>query len=181
MVILNLVAISLLFPSIYTFGKVAIYLRPEYSEISLISGKFSLANILIILGVSFVVIFVHELIHGVFFWIYTRDRPIFAYKILYAFAAAPEWFIPKTNFIVIGLSPAILITVLALFLIMITPSSMVKIVSLAGAINFAGSTGDFAVVIWTLTLPKSCLVKDSGDSFDIYQPYVEKMQFPLTK
>jgi hypothetical protein len=173
MIILNLVAIGMLVPTIFAFNKLVNLLRPELSGVSLYPIRLSAKYILYIFIVSFIVIIVHELIHGVFFWINTRDKPIFAFKFLYAYAAAPEWYIPRVNFIAIGLSPVILITLLVIFLILIVPTSLIVIMSLAGIINFAGSTGDFVVILWILTQPKDCLLRDSGDSFDVYHQHYE--------
>src|SRR5262249_59765578 len=38
---------------------------------------------------------VHEATHGVVFWALTRERPRFAFKVLYAYAVAPDWFLPS--------------------------------------------------------------------------------------
>jgi hypothetical protein len=173
MVFLNLLAIGMLILTIYLSNHVIKLLRPDISVLSENVLSIKTDNILHIFGVSIIVIVIHELIHGIFFWIYTNDRPTFAFKLLYAYAAAPEWFIPKVNFIVIGLSPAIIITIMVTFLIMIVPSSWIKIVSLAGIINFAGSTGDFVVIIWILTFRYNLLVRDSGDAFDVYYQHTD--------
>jgi hypothetical protein len=165
---INLLAIGFLIGTIFLFDNLIKLLRPEISFEPVKIQMTSASNIIQILGVSIVVIIIHELIHGIFFWFYTNDRPIFAFKFLYAYAAAPEWHIPKANFIVIGLSPAIFITLLVILLIRIVPFSWIMNISMAGIINFAGSTGDFVVIVWILAHPKICLVRDSGDSFDVY-------------
>jgi hypothetical protein len=166
--ILNIIAIGLLFPGIYLFDNLVNKMRPELTNYSTFTLKLSLANIFSIILVVLTAILIHELIHGVFFWIYTGERPQFAFKILYAFAAAPEWYIPKTKFIIIGLSPVILISSCVILLLIFIPPNLVKYLTIAGIFNFVGSTGDLLVITWLLLQPKDCLIIDSGDSFSVY-------------
>lgn len=168
MLILNVIAIGLLFPVIYLFDNLVKKMRPELNNGSTLTMKFSLINIFGIILVVLIAILVHELIHGAFFWIYTGERPHFAFKTLYAYAAAPEWYIPRTNFIVIGLSPVILISIWVILLLIRIPPNLVKYLAIAGIFNLVGSTGDLIVITWILLQPKDCLINDSGDSFSIY-------------
>jgi len=50
------------------------------------------ANLILFLlemiGCTAVVLLAHELVHGAFFWIFSRSRPVFGLRIGYAYAAA---------------------------------------------------------------------------------------------
>lgn len=168
LLILNIFAIGMLFPVIYIFVNIVKKIRPEFTKISTLTTTLSPVNIFSIILVVLIAILIHELIHGVFFWLFTGERPHFAFKILYAYAAAPEWYIPKTKFIIIGISPVILISCCVILLSMLFPPILVLHLLIAGVFNFVGSTGDIFVIAWLLLLPKDSLVNDLGDSFRVY-------------
>lgn len=172
LIILNLIAIVLLFPLFYIFDHLVNILRPELTMNLEKAIDLPLINLIILVALISLTIILHELIHGVFFWIYTREIPEFAFKGLYAYAAAPEWYIPKSKFVIVGLSPSILITTGIILLMMVLPSNLIIYIFLAGIFNVSGSLGDFFIIGWIFTQPKDLLVRDSGDSFSIYTAQV---------
>jgi hypothetical protein len=66
---------------------------------------------------------IHELIHGLFFYIFTGDRPKIGFKSIYAYAGAPDWYIHKNKFFIISLSPLVIITILAIIILSVIPDS----------------------------------------------------------
>lgn len=116
------------------------------------------------------VLIVHELIHGLFFWIFTRDRPKFGFRGVYAYACAPDWYLPRNPYLVVGLAPILAISLLGLALAPLLSSQAVRALLYAVSLNAAGSTGDLFVVGWLLTMPTSTLINDLGDGFTIYIP-----------
>ena len=68
-----------------------------------------------------VVFVLHEAVHGLFFWLYTRDRPRFGFKGWYLYASAPGWYLSRNRFLVVGLSPLVTMTAAALGLAMVVP------------------------------------------------------------
>lgn len=133
---------------------------------------FTLSNLLlwlISIPCAFIgVIIIHELIHGLFFWLFTKQRPHFGFKVIYAYAAAPTWYIPRNQFIVIGAAPLLLITLFGLILIPSIPQLFLPALLFALGFNFAGSIGDLYIIWWLLRLPTTILVNDIGDVFTIY-------------
>jgi hypothetical protein len=115
-------------------------------------------------------ILLHEVIHGLFFWLYTHQRPIFAFKGAYAYAAAPDWYLPRNKYVVVGLSPLILISLAGLLLLTIAPLSFFPSILIAMIFNAAGAVGDLIVVGWLLLQQPDSLVRDYGDMFTVYQP-----------
>jgi hypothetical protein len=59
------------------------------------SGSISTGSMLIMLGSTVFILVIQELIHGLFFWMFSRSKPVFAIRPLYAYAGAPAWFFPK--------------------------------------------------------------------------------------
>jgi hypothetical protein len=125
--------------------------------------------LLIVLAVVITIV-IHELIHGVFFWLFTRSRPRFAFKGAYAYAAAPDWYIPRNQYLVIGLSPLALISLAGILILAMAPLPFFWYVYVAVAYNAAGAVGDMTVTAWVLTRPAAALVRDSGDDFSVYVP-----------
>jgi Putative zincin peptidase len=170
---LNLAAIPLLFIFGWLFERLTVYLRTNNPfPIGILRFLITFSGWKVIaLPLSIVImVILHELIHGIFFWIYTRERPRFALKGGYAFAAAPGWYLPRNQYINVGLSPLIAITVIAIFLAVFVAQPVVPYMLIIASFNAAGALGDMIVVAWVLRLPETTLVKDDGDTFSAYVP-----------
>jgi Putative zincin peptidase len=170
---LNLLAFVLMFLFGWLFTQLINLLRssnpfPE-GMLGLLVSFSGWGLIALPLSIIFMLIF-HELIHGMFFWIYTRDRPKFALRSGYAFAAAPGWYLPRIQYIWVGLSPLVIISITSLLLAWIVPVSLVPYLLLISSTNAAGSLGDMIVTVWVLKLPASTLIKDEGDNFQSFIP-----------
>jgi hypothetical protein len=68
-----------------------------------------------------VVLVLHELTHGLFFWLFTKSHPAFGFKGWYAYAAAPGWYVPRARFLVMGAAPLILLSLLREVLLLLVP------------------------------------------------------------
>jgi hypothetical protein len=170
---LNLIAIPLLFFYGWFFNAVIFSLRP-FSPFRIgvfkILTSFSGWGLIALLFSVIIMLVFHELVHGLFFWLFTRERPKFALRAGYAYAAAPDWFLPGVQYIIVGLSPFFVISILCIFLgILVTPS-VVPYLLLIATFNAAGALGDMIVVAWVFRQPKTILVKDEGDKFSSFAP-----------
>jgi hypothetical protein len=170
---LNLAALPLLFIFGWLFG-LMIFLLPSISTppkgllnyLTSFPGWGLLAFPLSII----LMLVLHELIHGGFFWLFTHERPRFALKSGYAFAAAPEWFLPAAQYILVGLSPLLIISIVSSLLAWIVSSTITPYLLFIATFNAAGSLGDMIVVAWVVKQPKTILVKDEGDIFSSFAP-----------
>jgi len=113
-------------------------------------------------------IFLHEAVHGAFFWIITRARPLFAFKVIYAYAAAPGWFIPRNPFIAAGLAPLVVISLVGILLAAFVPPVWLLPIFIVVVINGAGSTGDLWVALSLLGYPVDTYCSDTGDVITAY-------------
>jgi hypothetical protein len=111
---------------------------------------------------------VHEAIHGFFFWLFTRSRPLFAFRWTYAYAAAPDWFLPRNQYLLTSLAPLIFITLGGLAVIPVVPASWLLGVWFVLTMNAGGSVGDLLVAGWLLRQPPTCLAQDRGDSVTLF-------------
>ena len=165
---LNLIGLALLFVFGWIFLQIATAIRPEFSSSSLIEIAAQSELWLILLGLV-AVLLLHEVVHAFFFWLFTGERPKLGFHALYAFAAAPDWYLPRGRFLVTGVSPFVLITLAGLLLLPVVSASLVAVLLLALIANAAGSVGDLVVVSWLLFQPSTALIRDSGPKITLYQ------------
>ena len=87
----------------------------------------------------------HELVHGLFFWLFTGERPHLGWKWL------------------------ILISLAGIALLRLVPDHALPAVLFGIAINTAGSIGDIVVIFLLMFQAKKVLVRDTGDAIQIYK------------
>jgi hypothetical protein len=132
----------------------------------------------VLIAAFFFIIVLHEAVHGVFFWLFTRERPVFGFRGLYAFAAAPEWYLPRNQYLVVGMAPLVLITLAGLVLIAFLSDTSLVIALLILAMHAGGAIGDLFVTTWCLRQPATILVRDVGDAMTIYAPAASSPSSP---
>jgi hypothetical protein len=167
-IILNVVSLGLFLIFALFFFQITVLMRPEFRITTTISSN-TLLMILAIFVTYALVIVLHELVHGLFFWLITRKRPVFGFRGAYAFAAAPDWFVPRSPYLIIGLSPMVLISLIGIVLIPILPQNWLIPYLFALTGNAAGSVGDLAVCAWLVTQPALTLVCDRGEAITAYK------------
>lgn len=170
--LINLTIVSLVL--FFVFGGIFAILAGIISPALGSSGSITitlptlLLTIVAIVALVLFVMVIHELIHGLFFWIFTRSRPKYGFKGMYAYAAAPDWYIPRNQFLVIGLAPLVILTLLGLVLFRFLPPLGVFIAILGMTMNAAGAVGDIFIVGLLLRKPASCLFRDFGTGITLY-------------
>lgn len=167
-VALNLFAIPWGILCALFFLSMASLLRPATDGLS---GTTSLLPVLLLALVSMVaVIVLHELIHGLFFWLVTRSRPRFGFRGAYAYAAAPDWYIPKTQFLLVGLAPLVLISLVGLFVLPLTNAETALFLVVALIANATGAIGDLYMAARLLFAPRDALIQDVGETVNWFAP-----------
>ncbi len=138
-----------------------------------------LAAVVTVIVVQIVMVVLHEAAHGAFFWAFTRERPAFGLEPPFAaYAAAPDWYLPRRQHLVVGLAPFTLITLAGLVLLPVVPAFVVPVLLLIMVTNAAGSSGDFVMVAWLLAQPRDILVQDTGAAINIYRPAKDQIHPP---
>jgi hypothetical protein len=166
---LTVASLLLLVVGWYLFAAVATALRPELSGLSLTfaspTGALLLlvAVVAVLLLVTVLVLVVHEAVHGLLFWVYTRARPQFGFKGWYAYASAPGWYLSRNRFLVVGLGPVVVLSSVGLALVLVLPPAAATAVLFGMALNIAGSVGDGYLCARLLALPASAVVEDRPD------------------
>jgi hypothetical protein len=159
-IILNIAAIIIVALSFYLLSGFLALVRPEFINSS---GSITLGMVGILLGLYILMMIVHELIHGFFFWIFTRSRPVFGVGLFYAFAGAPAWYIPSRKYAYIALGPLVVIDAVGLLLMLLVPESWLFTINILVALNTGGAVGDLLVFTRLFKLSPTSLANDTGD------------------
>jgi hypothetical protein len=168
-IILNLVGLGV---TLLTLWLLAIFVNLIHPELSGNSNRlsFNLTGFLLLVLLIALNMVIHEIIHGIFFWVFTHSRPVFGLKLTYAFAAAPDWYIPKSRYWIIGLAPLLLIGLAGILVIVFCPSAFMLPAAVVVGFNTGGAVGDIWIVSRLFHASPSCLVKDTGHGVYYYQP-----------
>ncbi len=167
--LLNGAGILLLFVYGWLFMAAAAWLRRDFAMMSVGQFVAQLRWWELLLALLAVAV-LHELAHGLFFWLFTRERPYFGIGPGYAYAAAPAWYFPRNQFFLIGLAPLLLLSGLGILLMPFVPRTAVAWLILFLTANAAGAVGDLYVCAWLLRLPPSALANDEGAVIKLYEP-----------
>jgi hypothetical protein len=161
MIGMNVVGVILLFIFGWLFVGIAVALNPEFFwlEMQILARTLSLPAFLLTMVL---IIVLHELCHALFFWLFSRERPKIGFNFLYAYAAAPDWYFPRNQFVLIGLAPVLLLTWVGVVAMPFVHFAIMPHIILALTINAAGAIGDFIVVMWVLGQPANILLRDEG-------------------
>jgi hypothetical protein len=116
------------------------------------------------------VLILHELVHALFYWLFSSKRPRLGFQGLFPYAAAPSGvYFPRNQFIIIGLSPIVLITTVGLLLMVIVPIAFVPFLLFFVAFNAAGATGDLIMAIQLMRISSDTVMEDKGSGVIIYR------------
>ena len=168
---LNVFGVIAVIVFLFLFGAVFMVMRPEaFGEITISTDTFldTILFIIVMAAAIFTVLVLHELIHGLFFWVFSRQKPIFGFKGLYAYATLPGWYFPRNQFLVITIAPLILISILGVLLVPVMPFNSLWIIFLALIVNASGATGDIIVTFRLLFKPKTTLTQDFAETITFY-------------
>lgn len=174
LILMNVWGVVLLVISWIGFTQLANWIRPErlhsvftFSVDNILGGLLELGLLLLVIVLMLVV---HEALHGVCFWAYTKTMPKFAFKGFYAYAAAPEWYLPKRQYLITGLAPLVVITVVCVALMFFVPLTWMPAILWMLILNTSGAVGDLWMVYGLLRSPASVLACDKGDVLEFYAP-----------
>lgn len=159
---LNLVAVPLTLGFYFLFYQLSL-LNKTPAEFS-----GTIVATLLLLVWFFILITVHELIHGLFFKFFNPEGTVkFGFKNGAAYATSPHSYYSKGQFSVIGLSPFILLTIFLSILYFTNLLSDFSFIILA-SVHAAGCVGDFYLIYLLLKSPKGALVEDTEQGINFY-------------
>ena len=121
--------------------------------------------IIIIFGLLIYIV-LHEMVHGIFMWYYSKEKPFFGFTGGYAYAGSHCYY-NKKQYIVIALSPIILLGIILLILNIIFKQYFWAIYFIQ-IMNISGAAGDLYVSYLFSKLPEDILIKDIGVSMEVF-------------
>jgi hypothetical protein len=163
---LNIVAFFVAVLSFFLLSSFAALVRPGLTNTS---GTITAGGVAGLVGLVVMLLTIHELIHGFFFWVFTRSRPVFALRLFYAYAGAPAWYIPTRQFAFVAVGPLVIIGAVGLLLMLLVPESWVLALVFVVAFNTGGSMGDLLVLTRLFKLSPTSLANDTGDVVTFYE------------
>ena len=170
--ILQMLVWSLVLPAI-TILAILLILRPKLSSNG--DFQFTTGSMFGFLGgvllVTVVMLVVHEGLHGLVFWLTTREPPKFAFKWYYASASPGEWYLPRRPFMIATLLPLVAITLTGLLLLPFAVAQWRLLLILLIVFNASGAAGDLLVALRLAKLPPETLSRDTGAEVTFYAPF----------
>ncbi len=171
---MNVLGLGLFVVSGWLFVQITYWLRPNEAPQALaiaIAGLPGALQVIIVVVVLYAgMVLLHEALHGLFFWLFTGGRPVFAFKGAYAYAAAPDWFLPRNMYFVTAVAPLVGISLLGVTALAFGPSSWFLPALVVLITNAGGAAGDLWVAGWLLRQPSNCYANDRGDGVTLYLP-----------
>ena len=122
-----------------------------------------------------VYIILHEAVHGVCFWYFSRQKPRFGWKSAYAYAAS-DCYYRKGPYLVIALAPVVLWGVVLAVLAALLPAEWYWTVQIIQMINLSGAAGDLYVTWLFLRMPSDVWVIDAGVNMRVYAPAEDEQE-----
>jgi hypothetical protein len=122
-----------------------------------------------IAGVFFIVLPLHELLHGIAIQLvghHARYGMKFNLGVLYV--TADQALFRRHEYMFVALIPLVGITLIGMALMLIVPPWFAYYVSIGVVLNAGGAIGDLWSVVVLLCYPANALVRDEGDGFRIY-------------
>ncbi len=115
---------------------------------------------------------VHEGVHVGLLWAFSGEWPLVSIRGSdgYAYAAAPNWWFPRNDYLVVGLTPLALLTPLLLALLRKVPAWAVPALGWAIVRNVSGSHADLYVAWQLLHHPAHCYLNDTSEVFTFWEP-----------
>jgi hypothetical protein len=159
-IILNVCAVLLLVP--FVFGAISVF-RNSGADLS----QFTLVHKLVLLVGLILYILLHEVVHGICFFIFSKKKPVFGFNFLAAWAGAPDYYFHKGQYLITCLAPLVFFSVVFLPLCFCLPLGFRLIAIILMGMNVAGSIGDIFVAYKCIRY-KKILANDTGFKMTIY-------------
>ena len=165
-ILLNIGAFIIFIPMFYLLSGFIALVRPDITNFSV---TITIGKVFSAIGLVVFVLIFHEIIHGLFFWIFSHGRPVFALRPLYAYAGAPTWFFPKRQYAITALGPLIIIGAVGLLLLLLAPINWMPMIALLVALNTGGAIGDVFVFFRLLKCSPTSFANDTGEVVTFFE------------
>lgn len=115
----------------------------------------------------------HEGLHGVFFWLYTK-KVKFGVKFdkifwVMPYATSPGYKLRRGQLVCVALAPQIMTIVMLMASLSMNPSWLPRLLFWVAMFNFAGGALDIYMSIWLFKFKQKILIEDIIDGAIIYE------------
>lgn len=124
-------------------------------------------KIIITIALIFFYTIVHELTHGIFIQLISKQKPSYGFNFPYLITGS-NYYYNKQSFIIILLAPVLIWGIILVSALIFIPGSLFLSVYIVTGLNFAGSSGDYLQAYIIKRLPKDILIKDNGKTTTYY-------------
>ena len=124
-------------------------------------------NIVITVGLVFLYMIVHELTHGIFIQVLSKEKPNYNFRFPFLTTGSNVYY-NKKSFIIIALAPVIVWGIILLLALFVVPQYLFMSVYIVLGLNFAGSAGDYVQVVSFSKLSNTTLLYDDGNETSVY-------------
>ncbi|MFA5542268.1 MAG: DUF3267 domain-containing protein [Bacilli bacterium] len=125
--------------------------------------------LIIILPSMFMYIVLHELIHGLVYKLYTKQKLTFGFTLFVAFCGVPNIYIKKKAALVAVLAPFVFFSIILIPVILIVPANLFYLISLfIFCLHFSGCVGDFFVAYILIKSKGEVIINDTGPKQTFY-------------
>ncbi|BCP57904.1 hypothetical protein SUT007_13620 [Streptococcus parasuis] len=166
---LNILAIVLIFPFAILFGRIGTLLIANRSQIY----ELTLTELWLGLLLYFLLIIVHEAIHGIFFKVFCPENPVkygFKWKSGMAYATSPGSLYNRMQMLVISLAPFVVIS-LGLTVVAGLGWMSMSLYLMLATLHAASCSGDFyyTYLLFIRFAKANIAVEDTETGLIIYQ------------
>ena len=134
-----------------------------------------LLPLIVLLAGIFAYIVLHEAVHGVFMYAFSRVRPRFGFKLVFAYAGSEAYF-DKIRYIVIALAPVVFWGMVLLIIDLFCKGIWFWVFYIIQVCKVGGAAGDLYVTAKILRMPKDILIQDTGTQMTVFAPVQEKRE-----
>jgi hypothetical protein len=152
----------------FAFTALARINRPALVQNPGWNPKFNVSVLLSVALVFGVIAIIHECIHGALIWIHTREIPKLRIQFPGVGIAAPDWYFPRSQMLLIELAPLFIITMIGALSLPFIPPEYVGIAAIGLTINAVGSYMDVVVFLYTYLLPVSSYIRLANSFASVY-------------
>lgn len=125
--------------------------------------------LIIILPSMFMYIVLHELIHGLVYKLYTKQKLTFGFTLFVAFCGVPNIYIKKKAALVAVLAPFVFFSIILIPVILIVSANLFYLISLfIFCLHFSGCVGDFFVAYILIKSKGEVIINDTGPKQTFY-------------
>ncbi len=135
--------------------------------------RFTVWQLLLFLGVALVYVVLHELVHGLVYWLFTGRKLKFGFTGTVAYCGVPDIYVYRTASMCAVIAPfAVFLVIFALGFILLKDPAMKILAAMLQAIHVSGCVGDlfnFGLYLFRFRDPRT-LMRDPGPAQTFYLP-----------